>query len=199
MNNIRIVSGTEDLISEAANEYQVSIDIFNRNNDTYLFAVDDSNKVVGFLSFFPIEDRMFSNLRSGEILGSSVRADNILEYVDGGRYSGYLSSIAVHPDFRQQGVAVELFKSWYELLYKLAIERDIYFDLILSDAVSPAGLRLLDKVGFRLHMLSEHNSILMMLDLRKTFCFRPEFNAHLFEVYLRRHNESVFSSRFSAS
>ena len=112
-----------------------------------------------------------------------ITGDDVLPYLDGSYYWVYFSSIVVHPDYRQHGVATEMLLHWLDLILRLAAERNIFFKKIVADAVSDVGVHLLSELGFAFVKPSMHESKIMALDLFKKNEVQTKFNDRLLAVY----------------
>ena len=164
--------------------YQLQVetcyDYFERNNDIYIMALDNgSGHVIGYINFSPVKENVFNELISGNAIDTIISGDDVLPYLDGDSYYGYFSSIVVHPDYRQHGVATQMLQRWSELVFRLAAENDIYFKKIVADAVSDVGAHLLSELGFSGIRSSTHESKIMTLDLFQSHEFNPKFSEKL--------------------
>lgn len=156
---------------------------FEKNNDIYIMAEDDeSGHVVGYINFSPVKATVFEELVSGNIIDTVISGDDVLPYRDGCFYWGYFSSIVVHPEYRQHGVATQMLLHWSDLVLRLASERNIYFKKIVADAVSDVGVHLLSELGFTFVKASMHESKIMTLDLFKKSEAQTKFNEKLLPV-----------------
>lgn len=141
--------------------YQLQVetcyDYFEKNSDIYIMAVDEkSGHVIGYINFSPIKETVFKELISGNTIDTVIIGDDVLPYLDESYYWGYFSSIVVHPDYRQHGVATEMLLHWSYLVLRLAAERNIFFKKIVVDAVSDVGVHLLSELGFAFVKPSMH-------------------------------------------
>lgn len=112
-----------------------------------------------------------------------ITKDDIVPYRNNERYWGYFSSIVVHPDYRQRGIASLLLQSWTSLIVHLANDRNIYFNKIVADAVSEDGVRLLSKIGFSFSKSSSHDSKIMTVDFFSHEVSRTKYNSEILDVY----------------
>lgn len=168
--------------------YQLQVetcyDYFEKNSDIYIMAVDErSDHVIGYINFSPIKETVFEDLISGCTIDTVITGDDVLPYMDGVYYWGYFSSIVVHHDYRQHGVAIQMLLHWSDFVFKLATERNIYFKKIVADAVSDVGVHLLSELGFSFVKPSLHESKIMTLDLFKRNDVQPRFNEKLMAIH----------------
>ena len=151
MKSFSILAGNKinrEMISEAIqldrlsydDVYQLQVDTcfdyFEKNNDIYIMAVDnESGRVIGYINYSPIKEEVYSELSSGSVIDTVITGDDVLPYEDGACYWGYFSSIVVHPDYRQHGIATQMLLYWSDLVSLLATKRSIYFKgiVVLED------------------------------------------------------------------
>lgn len=126
---------------------------------------------------------MYNLLSSGQVVDTILDARDILSYTKGSVLWGYFSSIVVHPDYRQHGIATEMLFCWSDLIIRLAIENSIYFKKIVADAVSDVGAHLLSEMGFSFVRSSKHESKIMTLDLFEKNTIDSKFSEKLLTVY----------------
>lgn len=196
-----IVSGNNvnrKMISEAVqldrlsyeDKYQVQVetcyDYFEKNKDIYIMAVENENKhVIGYINFSPVSKSIFEEMISGRTADTIITGDDLLSYQKKGLYWGYFSSIVVHPDYRQLGVATKMLQCWSKLLLNLATRRGIFFRKIVADAVSDVGIHLLSQMGFEFLRPSMHESSVMLLDL---FSVQPKNNSVISRKLVETYN-----------
>lgn len=199
MKSFNILTGNKinrEMISEAIqldrlsyeNVYQLQVDTcfdyFDKNNDIYIMAVDNkSGHVIGYINYSPIKEEVYSELASGSVIDTIITGDDVLPYEDGVCYWGYFSSIVVHPEYRQHGIATQMLLYWSDLVFRLAKNRSIYFKGIVADAVSDAGVRLLSEIGFSFVRTSMHESKIMTLNLFSEDIVQSKFNDKLLTAY----------------
>lgn len=203
--HIKIVAGKEisyDMISQALqldrisyeDIYQLELntcyEFFDKNPDIYIMAIDEmTQKVVGYINYSPVTERIAKLMIDGEIIDSTFTKDDIVAYQDGKTCHGYFSSIVVHPAYRRHGIATKMLWHWVELVCYLANERRIYFREVIADAVSDAGMHLLTKMGFSEINPSQHNSRIMSLNLFSEKLVGIELTERILDVYSKREKE----------
>lgn len=162
-----------------------------KNNDIYIMAVDNTcGHIVGYINFTPIEKSLFLRLTSGNVIDTIITKDDIVPYQNKGMYWGYFSSIVVHPESRGHGIATQMLCRWSELILGLAVEREIFFQEIVADAVSDVGAHLLSEIGFSFVRSSSHDSKIMTLDFFSGRVARSRFNDKILDVYENHKQES---------
>lgn len=168
--------------------YQLQVetcyDYFEKNSDIYIMALEEkSDHVIGYINFSPIKESVYKELIFGNTIDTVITGDDVLPYLDGAYYWGYFSSIVVHPDYRQHGVATRMLLHWSDFVFKLATERDIYFKKIVADAVSDVGVHLLSELGFNFVKPSMHESKIMTLNLLQKNDVQSRFNEKLLAIH----------------
>ena len=168
--------------------YQLQVDTcfdyFEKNNDIYIMAVDnESGHVIGYINFSPIKEEVYTHLASGSVVDTVITGDDVLPYEDGICYWGYFSSIVVHPEYRQHGIATKMLLCWSDLVFRLATNRSIFFKGIVADAVSDVGVHLLSEIGFSFAKSSTHESKIMTLNLFSEEVVHSKYNNKVLSVY----------------
>ena len=159
---------------------------FRKNPLIYIMANDTAaKKIIGYINFSPLTEATYSRILSGQVIDTVIRGNDIVEYSDKQACWGYLSSVVVHPDYRQRGYARLLLSKLSELLCKLAEERGIFFKGIVADAVSDAGYRLLYHMGFEQVKSSAHDTRIMCFDPFSDPVRITDFNKRVLSIYQR--------------
>lgn len=141
----------------------ICIQIYAKNPEIGFGALDpETHSVLGWLTFCPISYQAFAKLECGSP-DNTLTTEDILTYSDNQWYYGYLADIVVHPSYQGQGIAHQLITVWRQFIVQLKIGRNIHFISILADAVTPAGNRLVRKLGFNSIGPSDHHSELFIL------------------------------------
>lgn len=200
MNSIKYVIGDDNSIDNILQalqldrisypeQYQLSestcIQYYKTNQNIYITA-QKNNVTVGYINFSPITYKMFYEIKSGNTIDTVITADDIVPYQNNSLLYGYFSSIVVSPEYRGQGVARKLTEVLMQYLYSLAVERNIYFQEIVADAISTGGTQVLKDLGFDSVMNSSHESNIMMLCPFSENVIITELNKKLIDVYRKR-------------
>lgn len=131
-----------------------------KNPYIYIMALDENDNVIGYINFSPVNDKIYEVMRSGTSVDTIITADDIMEYEAGKAYSVYCSSICVHPDHRNSGVA-KLMISGLEALISQLDQSDVVIKRMVADAVTDLGFKILLDQGFSYVGMSEHGSKIM--------------------------------------
>ena len=177
--------------------YQLQLDscfsFFEANSEIYIMAINDTtDTVIGYINFSPITDNMFNLLSSGQVVDTVIVSDDIVQYIKDQDCWGYFSSIVVHPDYRQHGIATQMLLCWKELVFDLAKNRNIFFKGIVADAVSDVGYHILSEIGFVYSKVSSHDSQVMVLNLFSDKVVPSKFNDNLLGIY-RKNGEKDYA------
>ncbi len=132
----------------------------HKNPYIYFMMLNPKEQVIGYINFSPVTDRLYEILRSGEEVDTIIEAKDIVTYRHGNEYSGYFSSICVHPDYRKRGIDRVLIDKLEEMLGALE-KQDVRFKRIVADAVSVPGERICSKLGLSFVCETGHGSKIM--------------------------------------
>ena len=174
--------------------YQLDIETcmgFHRKNpDIYIMAVEqDTQKVVGYINFSPVNRKLYAALASGKVIDTVVTGEQIPRYRRNRYYRGCFSSIVVHPEYRCQGIGTKMLMCWSDLVCRLAREKNIYFRSIAADAVTGAGESILQEMGFSLLRESGHGSGIMTVDYFSDDIVPSGFNREILRIYHQKKAE----------
>lgn len=159
---------------------------FRKNPLIYIMLTDNAAKtMIGYINFSPVTEAAYSLILSGQVIDTLIRENDIVEYSDNLPCWGYLSSAVVHPDYRHKGYAKMMISKLSDLLCELAEERGIFFKGIVADAVSDAGYRLLDHMGFEQVKSSAHDTRIMCFNPFSDSVRKTDFNKRVLSVYSR--------------
>jgi len=133
----------------------LSITWIEVNPDIYTFLIDrKSGKPAGYINAMPIEDRLYADLRSGNLGDNEVTAEGIVPYI-GHRKSlkMYMMSIAIDGRYRRWGdgifqqAYVQLITGFLGKLAYYANHHGVYVTHFLATAWTPAGHRICESFG----------------------------------------------------
>ena len=136
-----------------------------KNPLIYIMLKDTSrNRVVGYVNFSPVTKETFDLILSGKVIDTVIQDKDIEAYTNNHPYWGYMSSIVVHPDYRQKGYAKIMLRKLSDLVCELAEKCGIFFHGIVADAVSDAGYHLLYNMGLEQMQASSHDTRIMYVN-----------------------------------
>lgn len=175
-------------------DLETCVEYYNKNPLIYIMLFDtEISKVIGYINFSPIAKEMFSLILSGQVIDTVIQSRDIVAYSDGCSCWGYMSSIVVHPDYRNHGYAKRMLHELNKLICSLAEINKIFFSGIVADAVSDAGYHILSKMGFDPIQSSLHDSRIMLLNPFSGNTRETDWNRSILSVYKQEVQENGFS------
>ena len=131
-----------------------------KNPDIYVMVRDlRTGHIVAYINAMPVSDECYDMIKDGNFIDIGITLEMILSYDKPGPYHIYLSSVVVHPDYRNTGVFRLLFKAFISSLNGLT-ERGVIVDKMLADAVSPGGKKFCKLLGMERVGSTGHGSVL---------------------------------------
>ncbi|MFP3153985.1 GNAT family N-acetyltransferase [Lachnospiraceae bacterium ZAX-1] len=117
------------------------------NIDSYLFLVDETN-LVGYMSFFPIKDTLYEEIKKGtRMFDTDIEGNSLEKWERGSEYKLFVISIVISPEYQNRGLSKLLRNGFYEFIDKKKKD-DIHIVSALATAVSDCGKRFLLDTGF---------------------------------------------------
>lgn len=107
-----------------------------------------TGKMAGYFAAFPINDILYQKILSGNFKDNDLNTENILQYTFPEIYRLYISSIAIHPDFRSPTAFSVLYHAIMRFYLQLA-EQQIYISDMIAETSSKSGENLCELVGFK--------------------------------------------------
>ncbi len=176
----------------------LSLEWIKINPDIYTFlTVGKGNEPAGYINAMPVENGLYSRIRSGSITDKEVTADGVLPFAGSKEVKVYLMSIAVDERYRRwdQGIYQNAYKQLLSgFLYKLvyyAKHHRCEVTHLLATAWTPEGRKMcrilgMEQVGkdryddpiFELNLrdLQKDSASRLMPELRKLLkVYRPLF------------------------
>ncbi len=141
-------------------EQERCVEYHKKNPYIYIMILNPEGNTVGYLNFSPITEELYEILRTGKEIDTIIHSEDIVCYEYGGEYSAYLSSICVHPDYRNKGIAGILLEEFGFLLESLN-KSDIKIKRVIADAVSLSGEKICKSMGMNEICVSEHGTKIM--------------------------------------
>ncbi len=160
---------------------------FDKNNQIYIMALDkNKNNVLGYINFSPVTEEMYQTIKSGNVIDTAIKESDIVRYVNGVDCWGYMSSIVVHPDHRNRGIAKQMLRLLQKQICALALNNNIFFKSIIADAVSNLGEYILTEIGYKKVKTSNHDTKIMELNLFDENTIKTEYNKKMIDLYRER-------------
>lgn len=132
--------------SEERSTMNQIMDRFVSNKNGYLLAYS-GNKLIGYLSYFPINNRCRDKLlNNDDFMDGCIDSTHILENKLQGS-SIYIISVAVLPEYQGLGLGLALSK---ELNKRLMYLNYVYgCEHVIATAINERGIRVLENSGFK--------------------------------------------------
>lgn len=137
---------------------------YKSNEEMFIFAVDESDVMRGYICFFPISDELSNKITSeSKIFDDNITPEDVTQYSKSKINNIYVISVAVFPEYRGKGIGFNLAKEMFEVLANLS-NSGYEIGKIYATAKSVNGERLLSKFNF--HIIKEYqgNEKLMEFD-----------------------------------
>lgn len=99
-------------------------------------------KVVGYFAILPVTDELFELIQKGNFKDNDLSTEKIRQYNMPDFYKLYIAAIGIHPEYQNTCALGKLLFAAIDMMYKLAVERDIYITDIITEASTPQGARL---------------------------------------------------------
>jgi hypothetical protein len=125
------------------------------NPDIYTFLIDrESLTPAGYMNAMPVEDTLYSGIRSGQITDKDVKADAILPYIGPKKsIKVYMMSIAIAERYRRWGEGIfqqgyiQLLTGFLDKLTYYANRHGVRVTNFLATAWTPEGRRICQSFG----------------------------------------------------
>lgn len=122
--------------------------VFMNNPDCWkLLALRDA-ELVGYWSFFALNDNTFERMKNGEMNDSEITMDEVVEMDKPGTYNIYLVMVCIKEHYRKKGVPI-LYQSLIDQLNELTLSNRIISNICLN-AFTDEGKTLAKNIGLKL-------------------------------------------------
>lgn len=165
------------------------------NPDIYTFLISRKDgRAKGYINAMPLEDGVFTRIKSGEIQDPDIQAGDILPFGSDQKVGLYLMSIATASDVRRpsQGIFQEslerLVNGLIDKLVYYAIYRNIRVTEIAAVGWTDAGRHLCKLLGMKQIKKDEFGNPIYCLAIDELSTSRPAFSGirRLIEVYQKK-------------
>lgn len=124
--------------------------VFMRHPDGWAI-LSIEKRIVGYFSFFALDDAFYEKAERGELLDSEITINNTIPFDVPGLYKAYFVLLAVLPEF--PGAGRQLLEPFFDQLKSLA-EKGVLFEQFLANAFTPDGKRICE--GFGMEKICNH-------------------------------------------
>ncbi|HAX72098.1 MAG TPA: hypothetical protein DCY20_01100 [Firmicutes bacterium] len=125
--------------------------------------VEVDGLVVGFMCLFPVSNEVRDLIEAGCFNDASLEFTDIINEEQlkvGDTYTLFLSCVLIDSSYRQTS-ALKLLLNGYKAYYARLEARGIWFDDVLSDNVTEAGLQFSSGLGLSPVIGSDHESMIV--------------------------------------
>ncbi|GHT56916.1 hypothetical protein FACS1894109_07530 [Spirochaetia bacterium] len=131
-------------------DIQSDIDRYEAYKDSYIFALDE-DKIVGYLCYFPITEKFYSQVIKGEkVYDGDIASIDICGLKDDLNYI-FLLSVAILPEYQKKGISKQFSKILLDEFSRIKIKD------IVSYAFTIGGEHFLNILGLEKYRDMEDN------------------------------------------
>jgi len=122
---------------------------YKTNEEMFIFAVDDEDRMCGYICFFPITDELYERILNEDVMfDDNIKPTDIKQYTRDDVNNLFVISIARFPQYMGQGIGFNLVKEMFSYLNSLS-ELGYEIGNILAVTTSSEGNRLFSKFNFQ--------------------------------------------------
>ena len=122
---------------------------YKTNEEMFIFAVDDEDRMCGYICFFPITDELYDRIMNEDIMfDDNIQPKDIKQYTKDSINNIFVISVARFPQYKGQGIGFNLVKEMFSYLNSLS-ELGYEIGNILAVTTSAEGDKLLSKFNFQ--------------------------------------------------
>jgi|LSQX01.1.fsa_nt_gb ribosomal protein S18 acetylase RimI-like enzyme len=148
---------------------------YKTNEEMFIFAIDETDKMCGYICFFPISDTLCKRIDTEfNMIDDNIEPQDVMQYNKNKVNNIFIISVAVFPEFKGKGIGFSLAKEMFEYLESLS---NLGYDIgkIYATVTSNEGEKLLSKFNF--HKVKDYS--------RNGILFKHDFISHKYmDLYL---------------
>lgn len=134
---------------------------YKSNEEMFIFALDEADKLCGYICFFPISESLKEKIENGEkMFDDNIESTDVLQYDKGKVNNIFIISVAVFPQYIGKGIGFNLVKEMFDFFNSLS-NMGYAIGKIYASATSKYGEKLLSKYNFEIMKQYEDNNYLM--------------------------------------
>lgn len=119
-----------------------------KNDESFIILKEKStNKVVGYICFLPLAEKIYKKYLSGEIHEYQLRSKDIMKYDKGKSYDCLFCSIIIDEKHRD-GTAIKVMMNGYNDLMKSLQKRGICIKKIVADCITDDGIKFIRRENY---------------------------------------------------
>ncbi len=122
---------------------------YKTNEEMFIFAVDDEDKMCGYICFFPITDELYERIMNEDVMfDDNIQPKDIKQYTKDSINNLFVISVARFPQSKGHGIGFNLVKEMFSYLNSLS-ELGYEIGNILAVTTSAEGDKLFSKFNFQ--------------------------------------------------
>lgn len=147
------------------NTPELAWELYCKNNDTYICVRDtDIGKIAAHLIMIPVSDNTFASILSGDIIDSTINAEQILKFDVPGEYKLHFLAAAIAMEYSEQNIMPILYRGLNNKLTNLT-KSGVIITGISADCLSREAEILCEKLAnMKFLKLSNRNSKIYWAD-----------------------------------
>ena len=149
-----------------------------------------TKKIIGYFAILPVTDELFEKIKLGDFKDNDLSTEKIRQYNMPDFYKLYIAAIGINPEYQNTSALGKLLYAAINMMYNLALTREVYITDIITEASTPQGARLCEI--FKLQKLKDTS---LNTALYTTSLLPPALRLHnlfgkrLIEFYKTKYNE----------
>lgn len=149
---------------------------YKKNEEMFIFAVDEENKMCGYICFFPISRELTAKIENNLIMpDDNIQPQDVIKYDKNGVNNIFIISVAVLPEYKGKGIGFILAKEMFSFLSSQSVS-GYEIGKIFALATSVEGEKVLSKFNFEKTHTYENKNSLLKCDF---FCYK-DMDLYLF-------------------
>ena len=94
---------------------------YKTNEEMFIFAIDETDKMCGYICFFPISDTLCKRIDTEfNMIDDNIEPQDVMQYNKNKVNNIFIISVAVFPEFKGKGIGFSLAKEMFEYLESLS-------------------------------------------------------------------------------
>lgn len=133
---------------------------YKKNTKMFILAIDDNDKICGYICFFPISNKLTLEIEKKDMLfDDNITKDDVKPYNKKKINNIFIISIVVYPKYQKMSIGSSLMKEMFLYLDSLSIT-GYKFGSLYATITSIDGKRLFSKFNFKnIHNYDNNNSL----------------------------------------
>ena len=137
---------------------------YQKNEEMFIFSVDDYNNLCGYICFFPISESLTNRIEKEPCMfDDNINHIDVLQFEKNKTINIFIISVAVSPKYQGLGIGFNLVKEMFEVLNSMS-KCGYKIENIFASTTSVDGEKLLSKFNFQIIKKYENNNSLMKTD-----------------------------------